>query len=214
MYQFDVTRMAIKRKRTDSEIPRSSSLLSPTLSNMMALETFQDPDHHLQTSSQFSSRAQKRRCDSRPSNDDVHRKQPTQTLQRQLTVQEHTLSPFFPTQQNPRSQQPANPTDTPERPSGGILSTSFRRITHQPSFDSFQSITDARETSPSSSVSSSSLNTPTSTSVQPFFSLAGCEDGDSPLPTDDGDVIMTMTICEETAIDVQDIRSICVQDAR
>lgn len=170
--------MAIKRKRSDSEISRSGSLLSSPPSNMMAIDSFQFPDHQIHTPSLFSSRTRKRHRDNRPSEEDVH---------------QHTLSLLFSAQQGSQSHtsqfQPAPVQPPIPAPTGAVLSTSFRRNHQQSSLHSFWPIPNARETSPSSNASNSSAGTPTAVSMSSFFSATNCEDCDAPLDTEDSQVM-------------------------
>ncbi|KAN0092261.1 hypothetical protein V8E51_018108 [Hyaloscypha variabilis] len=151
----------LKRKRSDSEISTSSSLLSsPPSANMMSIDSY----HPISTPSLFAARTRKRHRDNRPSESDVH---------------QHTLSLLFSAQQAPQPQFQAPSPFQPVQPVQSLPSNNhpIQHSTQQSTLHSFWAIPSSlRHTSPSSS-SSSSTNTPSTTpAMDNFFRATNCED--------------------------------------
>ncbi|KAL2060644.1 hypothetical protein VTL71DRAFT_9285 [Oculimacula yallundae] len=177
--------MVLKRKRSDSEISTSSSLLSSPLSapGYMSIDY---PNNQTQTPiptpSLFSSRTRKRYRDNRPSESEVH---------------QHTLSLLFSGAQ--KQQEVALPTFsrpsiTPHQPVSSIPSRSHSMPSQQASLHSFwhgPMASGTRQLSPSSNYSNSTANTPSIVSgTNAFFSATNCEDCDSSLgQADDADAM-------------------------
>jgi hypothetical protein len=191
------TTMVLKRKRSDSEISTTSSILSSPLSssNYMNIDGFQS-QKQIATPSLFSSRTRKRHRDNRPSESDVHR-MPSSFLPsaQPLTAPstEHTLSLLFSAQQqHPQSQfQSPSPflSQSHTHPIASIPAS--YEPPQQSSLHSFWAIPSARHGSPSSTSSNSSSNTPnTAPAINSFFQATNCEDCDASLnPQDNDDAI-------------------------
>jgi len=187
---FQTSTMVLKRKRSDSEISSSSSLLSsPLSSSMMVIDNFHP--NQISTPSLFSSRTRKRHRDNRPSESDVHRMHPTFLSAQSSTLipsTEHTLSLLFSAQQNPQSQH-SSPPIFQSQPPVEFLPSSIH-TSQQSSLHSFWRIpSSGRQSSPSSN-SSSSTNTPNIAPVMDTFQATNCEDCDAALnPADNGDAM-------------------------
>ncbi|KAE9366694.1 hypothetical protein N431DRAFT_562049 [Stipitochalara longipes BDJ] len=148
---------ALKRKRSDSEISSSSSLLSsPPSANMMSIDNY----HPILTPSLFAARTRKRHRDNRPSESDVH---------------QHTLSLLYSAQQAPQSQFQVPSPFQPLQPVESFPSNN--QSAQQSTLHSFWAIPSSlRHYSPSSN-SSSSTNTPSTTpAMDNFFQATNCED--------------------------------------
>ncbi|KAH8669652.1 hypothetical protein BGZ60DRAFT_39136 [Tricladium varicosporioides] len=162
--------MVLKRKRSDSEISTSSSMLSSPLSanNFMSIDSYNSNQPQISTPSLFSSRTRKRHRDNRPSEAEVH---------------QHTLSLLFSAQQN----QPPQPQNIPIAP----LPSSAQSQGQQSNLHSFWALpSTARHTSPASSSSVSLINTPiTSGANNCFFQPTNCEDCDASLQMDNTDAM-------------------------
>lgn len=194
--------MVLKRKRSDSEISTSSSLLSSPLSasGYMSIDY---PASHTQipTPSLFASRTRKRYRDNRPSESEVHR-MPCLFLSPNcpplMRSVEHTLSLLFSGAQKP--QQAALPTsfrqsfNKPQEPVFSLPSSNQSGSSQQASLHSFwhgPMASGTRQSSPSSNYSNSSANTPSSASqMTSFFPATNCEDCDASLgQSDDADAM-------------------------
>ncbi|KAH7327054.1 hypothetical protein BKA65DRAFT_461616 [Rhexocercosporidium sp. MPI-PUGE-AT-0058] len=184
--------MVLKRKRSDSEISTSSSLLSSPLSasGYMSID-YPSTQSSIPTPSLFSSRTRKRYRDNRPSESEVH---------------QHTLSLLFSGAQKPQ-QAAALPTSfrssmTTQDPVSSLPSTtgSQSSSSQQASLHSFwhgPMASGTRQSSPSSNYSNSSANTPsTASQMNTFFPATNCEDCDVSLGQDADamDVDMMMDI--------------------
>jgi len=174
--------MLLKRKRSDSEISTSSSLLSSPLaaSNYMSMSI----DHPIQTPSLFASRTRKRHRDNRPSEADVH---------------QHTLSLLYSAQQNPSFNPSPQNHDMPMSTFPSAMANQYSEPTQQASLHSFWSLPNARQVSPSSVSSTSSSDTsPMNISPNTSFPPTNCEDCDASLQLSDNademDVDMMMGI--------------------
>jgi hypothetical protein len=189
--------MVLKRKRSDSEISTTSSILSSALSssNFMSLDSFNTPQ--IQTPSLFSSRTRKRYRDNRPDENSVHRMS-SLTVASDLTLTssaEHTLNLLFSAQQNTQSQshlqQQLQSSPFSSQAPVSSLPSSTQSSDHQSSLHSFWAISSARSSSPSSvnSSSSSLSNTPnTASHATSYFQPTNCEDCDTSLVSqNDGD---------------------------
>ncbi|KAG9228049.1 hypothetical protein BJ875DRAFT_490300 [Amylocarpus encephaloides] len=178
--------MAIKRKRSDSEISSGSSLISSPLraADFMAIDCSQSQQTHITTPSLFSARTRKRHRDNRPSEFDVH---------------QHTLSLLYSTQQAPRSSYQTSPSPFALPNPVASLPTSNPSTPSQASLHSFWTLPASRHISPVSISSTSSIGTPlTSSANQAFFQATNCEDCDALLNIEDNtdavDVDMMMDI--------------------
>lgn len=160
-YSSTVT-MVLKRKRSDSEISTSSSLLSspPSASNAMMIDSFQSPQYPIRTPSLFSSRTRKRHRDNRPSEADVH---------------QHTLSLLYSAQQNQSQLHAPSPFQLQD-PVSSLPSSN--ESSQQSNLHSFWGIPSARQSSPSSNSSASS---DTSVATPNLFQASNCEDCDASL---------------------------------
>ncbi|KAK0113439.1 hypothetical protein ONS96_014305 [Cadophora gregata f. sp. sojae] len=176
--------MVLKRKRSDSEISTSSSLLSSPLSasGHMSID-YPVSQTQIPTPSLFSSRTRKRYRDNRPSESEVH---------------QHTLSLLFSGAQKP--QQATLPTsfrqsiNKPQEPVSSLPSSSQSGSSQQASLHSFwhgPMASGGRQSSPSSNYSNSSTNTPsTASQMTSFFPATNCEDCDGSLgQSDDADMM-------------------------
>lgn len=177
----------LKRKRSDSEISTTSSLLSSPLSNpFMNFDSFQS-QQQIPTPSLFASRTRKRHRDNRPSQADVHRKLflalSTAELLSLTLSPEHTLSLLF-SAQNSHSQPQSFIQQTQQAPIAPVpMNTESGG--HQSSLHSFFTIPSARQSSPSS-LSSNSSNQSADTSMHmatmpSLFQATNCDDCDVPL---------------------------------
>jgi hypothetical protein len=181
--------MGLKRKRSDSEISSSSSLLSsPTSANMMSIDNYQP----ILTPSLFSSRTRKRHRDNRPSESDVHRMQcPFLSAQSPMLIPstEHTLSLLYSAQQTPQSLFQAPSPFQPQQPVESLPSSN--QSTQRSTLHSFWAIPSSRRQTSPSSDSSSSTNTPSTTpAMNNFFQVTNCEDCNASLnPADNGDAM-------------------------
>lgn len=154
--------VVLKRKRSDSEISTTSSLLSSPLSNsFMTIDSFQS-QQQIATPSLFASRTRKRHRDNRPSEADVH---------------QHTLSLLFSAQNNSHPQPQAR--NFEQAPIASIP-MNIEPERHQSSLHSFFTIPPARQSSPSSLYSSSSsspADIPSlNTAASYLFHATNCED--------------------------------------
>jgi hypothetical protein len=206
------TTMVLKRKRSDSEISTTSSILSSPLSssNYMNIDGFHS-QKPIATPSLFSSRTRKRHRDNRPSESDVHR-MPSSFLPaaQSLTAPstEHTLSLLFSAQQQHPQSQFQSPSPFPSQshshPIASIPSIpSSNETTQQSSLHSFWAIPSARHGSPSSNSStSSSSNTPdTAPMINSFFQATNCEDCDASLNPQDNDDAMDVDMIMDIDMD-------------
>jgi len=159
--------MVLKRKRSDSEISRCSSILSSPPSTMMSMD-IQSSNQQIQTPSLFSSRTRKRHRDNRPSEEDVH---------------EHTLSLLFSGQRN---QQPQIGLPFDQEP---VASLAQNFPSQRSTLHAFWQIPNMRQTSPSSSASSSSYGTPTGLAHSFFSNSRSCGECHGPLECDDSDIM-------------------------
>ncbi|KAG4439532.1 hypothetical protein IFR05_004972 [Cadophora sp. M221] len=174
--------MVLKRKRSDSEISTSSSLLSSPLSasGYMSID-YPTTQTQIPTPSLFSSRTRKRYRDNRPSESEVH---------------QHTLSLLFSGAQKPQ-QAAALPTSfrasfKAQEPVSSLPSSSQSGSNGQASLHSFwhgPMASGARQSSPSSNYSNSSSNTPSSASQMNTFPATNCEDCDASLGQEDADAM-------------------------
>lgn len=189
--------MVLKRKRSDSEISTSSSLLSSPLSasNYMSIDSF-PTNQQIQTPSLFSSRTRKRHRDNRPSENDVHRMQsfPHASAYDLTLFTEHTLSLLFSAQKTQPASQFASPPAAfqPQYPMPSVPSSTAQ--SQQSSLHAFWALPSARQSSPSSISSNSSVNTPLSIAANSYFQPTNCEDCDAPFAQDNEDVDMMMDI--------------------
>ncbi|KAG9240092.1 hypothetical protein BJ878DRAFT_320387 [Calycina marina] len=160
-YEAPADTMVLKRKRSDSEISSSSSLLNVTPQfpfNVMSM------DYHwqnqIQTRSLFSSRTRKRYRNNRPDESQVH---------------QHTLSLLYSAQRAAQS-YPSPPMFEQQDPTAPLPNSNAR--TRQPSLHSFWQVSNVRQSSPSSSASSSGDVTPTVEMTSPLQATS-CEDCDT-----------------------------------
>ncbi|KAI9051841.1 hypothetical protein LZ554_004102 [Drepanopeziza brunnea f. sp. 'monogermtubi'] len=161
--------MVLKRKRSESEISTSSSLLSSPLSasNFMPI----DSQPQIATPSLFASRTRKRYRDNRPAESEVH---------------QHTLSLLFSAQQRPpQSSLPTSfrPSSHAQKPVSAVPSS---QPSQQASLHSFwhgpMTASSTRHSSPSSTYSASPVTTPgVSPGVKSMFPATNCEDCDASL---------------------------------
>ncbi|KAH8779425.1 hypothetical protein F5882DRAFT_297233 [Hyaloscypha sp. PMI_1271] len=153
--------MVLKRKRSDSEISSSSSLLSsPPSASMMHIDSY----HSISQPSLFSARTRKRHRDNRPTESDVH---------------QHTLSLLYSAQQTPQSQFQ---TPAPFQPQPVESLPASNQSTQQSTLHSFWAIPSSLCQSSPSSNASSSANTPSTTSaINAFFQATHCENCNSSL---------------------------------
>ncbi|RDL31183.1 uncharacterized protein BP5553_09972 [Venustampulla echinocandica] len=184
--------MVLKRKRSDSEISTSSSLLSSSSplggSSFMAIDNLQSHQNQNQiaTPSLFSSRTRKRHRDNRPSESDVHRMMPPLIHASVVLIAllEHTLSLLFSAQQNtqPPAQTSPQMQFAPQAPVAAVPASNSQSG-HQSSLHSFWALpSSARQSSPGNNSAASSSNTPlTMFAKSSFFEATNCEDCDSPL---------------------------------
>ena len=187
--------MVLKRKRSDSEISTTSSILSspPLSSNLMSLDSF-NGCRQIQTPSLFSSRTRKRHRDNRPDENTVHRMPLFLPIASglKLTEAEHTLSLLFSASQREKDAAQAQSQSSifSSQDPVSSLPPSNQSSGQQSSLHSFWTIPSARSSSPSSNSSVSSRNTPTYTLQPSYFQPTNCEDCDSFLDSGDGDVDM------------------------
>ncbi|CZT00272.1 uncharacterized protein RAG0_08362 [Rhynchosporium agropyri] len=173
--------MVLKRKRSDSEISTSSSLLSSPLSasGYMSIDHPQTP---IPTPSFFSCRTRKRYRDNRPSESEVH---------------QHTLSLLFSGAQKPQESAFPNSFRAPlkrQEPISSLPASTQSNTRQQASLHSFWHVplaSGTRHSSPSSNYSNSTVNTPTTASGNnALFSATNCEDCDASLgQTVDSDAV-------------------------
>jgi hypothetical protein len=202
------TTMVLKRKRSDSEISTSSSILSSPLSssNYMNIDNFHS-QKQIATPSLFSSRTRKRHRDNRPSESDVHRMPSSSLLSAQsLTAPstEHTLSLLFSAQQQYPQFQFQSPSPFPSQSHSHPIASipSSNEPTQQSSLHSFWAIPSARHGSPSSTSSNSSSNTPnTAPAINSFFQATNCEDCDASLNPQDNDDAMDVDMMMDIDMD-------------
>ena len=173
--------VVLKRKRSDSEISTTSSLLSSPLSNsFMTIDSFQS-QQQIATPSLFASRTRKRHRDNRPSEADVHREPvpalPSAELMSLTPTSEHTLSLLFSAQNN---SHPQPQSQNFEQAPIASIPMSIEPERHQSSLHSFFTIPPARHSSPSSLYSSSSsspADIPSlNTAASYLFHATNCED--------------------------------------
>ncbi|TVY91321.1 hypothetical protein LAWI1_G008494 [Lachnellula willkommii] len=177
--------MVLKRKRSDSEISSSSSMLSSPLSinTFMSIDSVQSHQPQISTPSLFSSRTRKRHRDNRPSEADVHN---------------HTLSILFSAQQQQQSP-----------PQLHISPPSFAQQTpvaclpaQQSSLHSFWTLPSSRQSFSSTDSSDTLISPMTIPAADSFFRPINCEDCDASLnPENNGeamdvDVMMDANIAE------------------
>lgn len=199
--------MIIKRKRSDSEMSTSSSLLSSPLSasNSMSIDS-QSHQPHISTPSLFASRTRKRYRDNRPSESEVYG-MPCLFLsvdwQALIPPTEHTLSLLFSAQRNPQpTSLPTSFRASQSQPVASVQSSqqaSLHAFWHGPMSSS------TGGSSPSSTYSASPANTPgPSPQMTSMFPATNCEDCDASLgqssygdamDVDMMDVDMSMTGC-------------------
>ncbi|EPE27500.1 hypothetical protein GLAREA_04291 [Glarea lozoyensis ATCC 20868] len=184
--------MVLKRKRSDSEISCSSSLLSPPpeQSNSMVMDSFQSPQNRISTPSLFSSRTRKRHRDNRPSEEDVH---------------QHTLSMLYTAQRNNHASNVHIPGSSASALPVPVIPSSDKHPARQSSLHSFWRLPpNPRQASPSSIFSNSASTSPlTSSANRAFFEASNCEDCDASLnPTDDGNA-MDVDMAMDTTMDGQ-----------
>ncbi|PMD24486.1 hypothetical protein NA56DRAFT_669036 [Hyaloscypha hepaticicola] len=163
--------MVLKRKRSDSEISSSSSILSsPLSSRMMAMDNYQS----ISTPNLFSSRTRKRHRDNRPSEADVH---------------QHTLSLLYSAQQASQSQIPVSSASQTQQPVEPLHASN--QLAQQSTLHSFWALPSSRRQLSPSSDSSSATNTPSRTpAMNIFFQATNCEDCNASLnPTDNADAM-------------------------
>jgi len=189
--------MVLKRKRSDSEISTTSSLLntSPLSSaNTMSID-LQSP-YQIHTPSLFSSRTRKRHRDNRPDEFQVHRKfAEAQTILQQVNNRtEHTLSLLFSAQNSRQSEIPTPPLfhQQQQAPVTSLPNSNLSSIkSQQSSLHSFWTLPSARQSSPSSNASSSGAPTPTIEMASPF-QASNCEDCDVSLNSRDDSMDIDM----------------------
>jgi hypothetical protein len=188
-----LVKMVLKRKRSDSEISTTSSILSsPLSSNLVSLDSF-NGCQQIQTPSLFSSRTRKRHRDNRPDENTVHRMLPSLPFAAglALTEAEHTLSLLFSASQREKGQAQSHSSPFASQQPVSSLPSSMASSGQQSSLHQFWALPNARSSSPSSNSSSSSINTPIYTPQLSYFQPTNCEDCDSSLTSGDaGDVDM------------------------
>lgn len=180
--------MYLKRKRSESEISTTSSLLSSPLhsnnSNSMHIDSPSIASPNL-----FSSRTRKRHRDNRPNEAAVHRMpsdSSSLSVHQALTNStEHTLSLLYSAQQpshmhiNTNYAQPPSPSSISPRT---IIPNPPSNSTHQASLHSFWQIPSNRQVSPSSDSSyTSSTSVSPKTITHPHLLPTNCEDCDASL---------------------------------
>ncbi|RDW75883.1 hypothetical protein BP5796_06704 [Coleophoma crateriformis] len=178
--------MQLKRKRSDSEISTTSSLLS---SPPGAYNISLDMDTQTSTPSLFSSRTRKRYRDNRPDENAIH---------------QNTLSLLFSAQQSQSQSQPhPQPQPQPQSQSRplNLPPCAFQNLANVPvpatqaSLHSFWTLPKARSASNDFSASSAS-STP---SHAPFIQATNCEDCDAALSLDHDAMDVDMDIDVMTA---------------
>ncbi|PQE04244.1 orf21 protein [Rutstroemia sp. NJR-2017a BVV2] len=161
--------MYLKRKRSNSDISTTSSMLTSPLhnGNSMAIDSTA-----IASPSLLSSRTRKRHRDNRPNEEIVH---------------QHTLSLLYSAQQHQYNSFPTPTTSPTFAPVAPIPAPN--QASHQSSLHSFWQLPSARHTSPGSDSSSpsTSANTPALISNNQFFRPTNCEDCDASLSQEDGD---------------------------
>lgn len=179
--------MYLKRKRSESEISTTSSLLSSPLhsnnSNSMHIDSPSIASPNL-----FSSRTRKRHRDNRPNEETVHRmspnpNNPSSACQILMNSTEHTLSLLYSAQQpsniNTSSMPPPSPSAISPRT---IIPHPPNTATHQASLHSFWQLPSNRQVSPGSDSSyTSSTSVSPKTIIHPHFLPSNCEDCDASL---------------------------------
>ncbi|TVY44189.1 hypothetical protein LSUB1_G003150 [Lachnellula subtilissima] len=165
--------MVLKRKRSDSEISSSSSMLSSPLSarSFMSIDSVQSHQPQISTPSLFSSRTRKRHRDNRPSEADVHH---------------HTLSILFSAQQQQQSppQLHISPPSFPQQAPVACLPA------RQSSLHSFWTLPSNRLSFSSTDSSDPMVSPMTIPAGDSFFQPISCEDCDASLnPENDGEAM-------------------------
>lgn len=184
--------MFLKRKRSESEISTTSSLLSSPLhannSNSMHIDS-----PSIRSPNLFSSRTKKRHRDNRPNEDTVHRMSPhssNPTAPRPILINstEHTLSILYSAQQpsniNTNCMPPPSPSAISPRT---IIPHPPNNAPHQASLHTFWQLPSNRQISPSSDSSyTSSTSVSPKTITHPHLIPTNCEDCDASLANMDG----------------------------
>ncbi|KAF7923605.1 hypothetical protein EAE99_006864 [Botrytis elliptica] len=175
--------MFLKRKRSESEISTTSSLLSSPLhsnnSNSMHIDS-----PSIRSPNLFSSRTRKRHRDNRPNEDTVH---------------QHTLSLLYSAQQPSNINTNCMPPPSPSAISPHtIIPNPPNNAPHQASLHSFWQLPSNRQISPSSDSSyTSSTSVSPKTITHPHLIPTNCEDCDASLAnTEGGDEMDVDTIMD------------------
>ncbi|TVY58746.1 hypothetical protein LCER1_G001464 [Lachnellula cervina] len=176
--------MVLKRKRSDSEISSSSSMLSSPLSinTFMSIDSVHSHQPQIPTPSLFSSRTRKRHRDNRPSEADVHN---------------HTLSILFSAQQ--QQQSPPQLHIFPPFPQQAPVAC---LPAQQSSLHSFWTLPSSRQSFSSTDSSDTLISPMTIPTADSFFRPINCEDCDASLnPENNGeamdvDVMLDVNIAE------------------
>lgn len=193
--------MVLKRKRSDSEISSSSSLLTTSplsSSSFMSIDNTQS-QQKISSPSLFSSRTHKRHRDNRPSETDVHR-MPPEFLPTSTSLTpslEHTLSILYSAQQQPQQPQlHITPPPYPQQSPVSCLPSSGSSNGHQSNLHSFWALPSRRQSTPSSA--SSMISPMTIPTTNSFFPPANCEDCNTSLNLENNEDAMDVDVANTT----------------
>lgn len=188
--------MQIKRKRSDSEISTTSSLLSSPSSGHAMSMNVDSMDAQINTPALFASRTRKRHRDNRPDENIIHR---TLLLRSHSTIKltcyaENTLSLLFSAQQSSHNegQSHVQPINLPPPAFQNLANTPVIPSPNQSSLHSFWTLPKQRSFSSPSSIDSSNASTPNSTPTpnhMSYFQPSNCEDCDASLNGSGGDAM-------------------------